>query len=165
MPPATRFVASDEYATYRPSLLIEGPKLRPFPCSPVLVTLTLVVVPDCRSRTYTCPTPFVPPATRVVASDENATYRPSALMEASQLRLFPCSPVLDTLTLVVVPVCRSRTNTSSTPFLSPATRFVASDENATYRPSPLIEGEELWPFAFSPLLDTLTSSAFPAERT
>src|SRR5581483_2911054 len=41
----------------------------------------------------------------------------------------------------VLPASMSRTNGSvRTPFASPATRFEASEENATYRPSPLIDG-------------------------
>jgi hypothetical protein len=35
-------------------------------------------------------TPFVSPATRLVAADSNATYLPSALREGAELILFPC---------------------------------------------------------------------------
>jgi len=51
----------------------------------------------------------------------------------STLPEFPpcCCPDAVTLTRTFVPACMSRTNTSSEPFVSPATRFVARLENAT----------------------------------
>src|SRR5438034_4499637 len=47
----------------------------------------------------------------------------------------PWAPPEATLTRSVVPVCRSWTNTSDTPFVSPATRSVAALSKATKRPS------------------------------
>ena len=86
---------------------------------------------------------MVPPSTRLVAEDSNATNRPSALIEieGSSLDPFPSIPAVETLTRVVTLVRRSRTNMSSNPFISPDTRLVAPDANATYRPSALIDGE------------------------
>ena len=49
------------------------------------------------------------------------------------------------LTRLVRCVVRSRTKTSEEVFVSPATRFVADDSNATYRPEPLSDGAELGP--------------------
>ncbi len=41
------------------------------------------------------------------------------------------APLEDTLARSVVPVVRSRTNTSLSPLVSPATRFDATDTSAT----------------------------------
>ena len=49
----------------------------------------------------------------------NATKRPSAEIEGRRWRRSPCAPPESTLTRVVVPVWRSRTKTSATPFVSP----------------------------------------------
>ena len=70
---------------------------------------------------------FESPATRFVAADEKATNLPSALIAGSKLSPFASTPPLSTLTLVVSPVCRSRTKTSRALFASPVTRFVASE--------------------------------------
>jgi len=50
-----------------------------------------------------------------------------------------CLPVLVTLTRVVVPVTRSRTNTSTEALVSPGTRVSAYESNRTYRPPALID--------------------------
>ena len=68
---------------------------------------------------------------RLVALEANATKRPSALIERSSTLSFACAPDLSTLTRSVVPVCRSWTNMSLVSFVSPATRLVASETNAT----------------------------------
>ena len=94
-------------------------------------TLTRVVVPVCMSRRKTSAQPFVSSATRLVAFDRNTTYRPSALRAASDEEPSPSVPSLATLTRTVVPVWRSWTNTSYCPFVSPATRLVEFDSNAT----------------------------------
>ena len=65
---------------------------------------------------------------------------------------------METLTRSVVPNSQSRTKISLSPLVSPLTRLVASDENATKRPSALIEGRSLEPFAEPPVVETLTSS-------
>ena len=56
------------------------------------------------------------------------------------LRGPPCSLAEEVETRVVVPVCRSRTKMSAVPFVSTATRLLASLENGTCRPSAEIEG-------------------------
>ena len=71
------------------------------------------------------------PATRLRASELNATMRPSAEIAGSSLKPLPCPPVDDTLTRSVVPVFRSRTKMSSAPFVSPATRLLAYETKAT----------------------------------
>ncbi len=91
--------------------------------------------------------PFVSPLTRLVADEIKPTKRPSALIAGRPLSAFACVPDESTLTRSVVPVCRSRTNTSSVALVSFGTRFEAGDEKATKRPSPLMAGASLerWP--------------------
>src|SRR5689334_17810956 len=48
-------------------------------------------------------------------------------------------------------------------FVSPGTRLVASDANATYRPSALIEGVSFTSLLCTPEPLTLTSESAPAE--
>src|SRR6266496_815550 len=89
-----------------------------------------------RSCTNTSENPFVSPLTRLSASEENVTYRPSAeILEDRSLPLL-CTPLALTETSVVTFVAVSRTNISSVPFVSPLTRLLAFDTKATYRPSP-----------------------------
>ncbi len=57
---------------------------------------------------------------------------------------------------VVVDPPTSRTKTSSVPFVSPATRFVAALAKATNVPSPVDGAPIDAPFAWSPALETLT---------
>src|SRR3954454_24773882 len=72
------------------------------------------------------------------------------------------SPTL-TLASVVVPACRSRTNTSRpAPFESFATRLLATDWKATYRPSPESDGEKLTELPCWPPAPTLTRTVVPA---
>ena len=59
---------------------------------------------------------------------------------------------------------RSRTNTSLRLFVSLGTKLVASLSNATKRPSALIAGSMLNPFACVPSLCLLTSSVAPVWR-
>jgi hypothetical protein len=53
----------------------------------------------------------------------------------------PCSPELDTLIRVVIPVRRSFAKTSSALFVSPGTRSDADDQKISRRPSALSCGE------------------------
>src|SRR5437762_4951613 len=112
---------------------------------------------------------LVSPATRLVAYDSKATKRPSALIEGLPLEPLPSVPALLTLTRSVVPVHRSRTNTSCHPLVSPATRLVESEVKATKRPSALIAGPSpvsLLPrFPSFPALSTLTRSVVPVRRS
>lgn len=55
---------------------------------------------------------WVSSATRLDAAEKNMTALPSPLMEGSVLASLACAPALSTLTRWVVPVSRSRTNTS-----------------------------------------------------
>jgi hypothetical protein len=69
--------------------------------------------------------------------------------------------LLLTLTTVVRAVVRSWTKRSTTPLLSPPTRFVACESNAATSPFALIAGALKRPLMSSPclpLLRTLTSS-------
>ena len=67
-----------------------------------------------------------------------------------------------TLTNVVVPVCRSRTNTSHVPLVSVATRSLAPLENATKRPSALSRGAPNALPLSVPAWLTLTSVVVPS---
>jgi hypothetical protein len=83
------------------------------------------------------------PGARFRARERKAIRLPSALIaggQAAELLLVPCSPNEEMLTSVVSPVSRSWTKMSVASFSSPSTRLLASDANATYRPSPLIAG-------------------------
>src|ERR1041385_5272072 len=83
---------------------------------------------------------FVSSGTRAAAV-QNATTRPSSLMAGSELRSLDWEPSGNTLTRVVVPAARSRTNASGhvpgfsknrgQVFVSPGTRLVAEEKNAT----------------------------------
>jgi hypothetical protein len=89
-------------------------------------------------------------ATRLLASLENATRRPSAdgadmLKRSSSPVLLPWFPCESTLTRTVSPVCRSCTKMSATPLVSPATRLLAQLVNDTYRPSGVSDGNMLGP--------------------
>src|SRR5947208_4873223 len=122
--PTTRSSASLAKATKRPSAESVGLKLRPLPCAPEELTLTRCVfavhaATDTpfvrqRSRTKTSVWSFVSPGTRLVASLENATTRPSAEMAGAKpekLSSFACAPVEATLARSVTPAPRARTET------------------------------------------------------
>jgi hypothetical protein len=66
-----------------------------------------------------------------------------------------------TLTRLVVPVWRSRTKTSESPFVSPPTRFEANEEKATKRPLAEIEGPWQYSFPCTPAVLTLTRVVVP----
>src|SRR5262245_25495871 len=112
-----------------------------------------------------------PSGTRLSEKETNATKRPSRLIAGSVPPALAWVPSLATLTRVVTPVRRSRTNTSAVPLLSPWTRLDDSDENATKRPSPLMLGPPMrsrTPLAPSPCLpleETLTRSVVPSNRS
>ena len=113
MSPGTRSLAYDSKATRPPSS--ERPtqpadaSLSAFPARPPVPTLTITVLPVCRSRRNTSRAPFVSPATRSSASLAKASQRPSGVIAASKLSPSPGSPAGVTLSSVVVPVAVSRT--------------------------------------------------------
>src|SRR4051812_12396175 len=87
----------------RPSHDIEGPALKPLPCSPDELRLTSRVLPFRRSRRNTSWTPFRSCATRFVASELNTTNRPKPEMPTpAKLLLSACSSVELTLTRSVL---------------------------------------------------------------
>ena len=127
-----------------------------------------------------CSPPTGTPPTARPDSDRVArpTARPSpAARRPSALAALPCAPLVATLTRVVVrapgvvssntplpSASRSCRNTSRTPLVSPATRLLASDQNATYRPLALMRGRPLAPLACVPSLATLTRATVAASR-
>ena len=128
--------AAEEKLIVPPSALIPdaAPPLASLPWTPPAETLTRVVCPVARSRSNTSATPLVSPATRLLASEVKTTKRPSALMRALDEAPFACPPAPSDAR-VVVPVTRFRTNTSRTPFVSPATRLGEPETKATSVPS------------------------------
>src|SRR6185436_4304809 len=78
---------------------------------------------------------------------------------------WPSSPALETLTISVVPASRSRTKTSTVPFVSPGTRFEELEANATNRPSAEIAGTVAPWFAWAPEDEMLTRSVTPFWRS
>ena len=122
--------------------------------------------PVSRSRTNTSVLPFVSAGARLAADESKATKRPSSLNSGLVLMPSPCFPLLLRLTPSVLPLERSRTNTSTAPLVSPATRFAADESNATTTPSALADGalaRPLIPSPCLPLLRTLTRSVKPRE--
>src|SRR6059036_435078 len=111
--------------------------------------------------------PFVSLLTKSPATLSNATRRPSALMAGAEEKPLPLPPpALLTLIKVVVPVFRSRTKTSKSPFASSsATKSVAKLSNATKRPSALMAGAKEKPLPLpvpAPLALTSTVSSLAA---
>ena len=131
----TRSMDSLSKATKRPSPLSDTsrlPSVPPVASTPPVPTLTRVVTPVCRSWRKTSRVPLLSGGTRSMASDVNATSRPSALMATSPpLSPMDSPPPVATLTRLMAPVCRSWTKTSGRPFVSPGTRFAAWLQNAT----------------------------------
>ena len=70
---------------------------------------------------------------RFVATELKLTKRPPGEIASASRPLapFPSTPAVETLIRAVVWSLVSRTNTSATPFPSPATRFDALETNAT----------------------------------
>jgi hypothetical protein len=140
----TRLEASEANATKPPSPLSAAvPRLLASPWVPSAATLIRVVSPVTRSWTKMSVLPLVSPGTRLVADDAKATKRPSPLTAGPVLLPFACLPLLLTLTRWVLPLARSRTTTSTAPLLSPPTRLVAAESNATTSPLPFTAAR--WP--------------------
>ena len=103
------------------------------------------------------------PATRFVAFEAKLTNAPLALIAGAPEGPSAAPPPRAVLTSAVVPVCRSRTKTSGTPLLSPATRFVAADSNTTKRPSAERSGFDDGPSGSPPSTATLTRVTVPSR--
>lgn len=88
-----------------------------------------------RSWTNTSRRPLVSPGTRLLASDQKATKRPSAEIRGAPLSSLPGLFPESTLTRLVTPAATSRTRTSPTPGRPPGTRLVAPDAKAIRFPS------------------------------
>ena len=127
-------------------------------------TLTRTISPVSWSLRNTSPTPFVSPGTRLVALDAKTRYRPSFESTGFCVSASACTETL--LTRVVTPLESSRTNTSPTPLVSPATRSAASDVKATVAPLSVIGAPfvEL-PFAAKPPVSTLMQIVAPVSRS
>ena len=126
-------------ATKRPSAEIEGSKL----LAVALDAARPDAHPPGRARLPVAHehvrTPLVSPGTRLLATEEKATKRPSAEIEGMKLALSPWTPPGPTLTRGSCPSGgRARTRRSA-PLVSPGTRLLAYEEKATKRPSAEIE--------------------------
>src|SRR5579859_323134 len=152
--PATKG-ASDVKATNRPSPLIADSMLMPLACAPPVATLTREVCLAARSRTKMSVAPLVSSATKFAASEAKLTNRPSALIFEPELRRLPCTPPAPTLIRVVMPATTSRKKMSVVALVSPVTRFVESESNATKRPSALSVGARLFWLPWAPELEML----------
>src|SRR6266511_2753970 len=82
---------------------------------------------------------------RLVATEEKVTNRPSDEMAGWTLSLLPWLSLLSTEAQDVLPLVRSRTKMCAKALLHCDVRLVASDSNATKRPSPEIFGRSLLP--------------------
>src|SRR5688572_16052275 len=125
--PVTKLVDKEPNATKLPSSLIAGVDEVPFPCWPALLTETRNVCDVCRSRTKMSSRAFVSPTTRLVDDDTKATNRPSALITGANELPFPWAPAVDTETRASELLWAFRTKISDVPFVSPATRLLASE--------------------------------------
>src|SRR6266542_1070115 len=115
-----------------------------------------------KTRTNTSRSPLVSPVTRFEAVEPNATTAPPAEPDGPKLDEFPCAPTVETLSRTVTPA-GSCANTSSCPFVSPATRSEAFDANAAKLPSPATATCSLRPFPLVPDVFTLSSRVGPIE--
>ena len=123
------------------------------------------VVSAMRSGTKTSMRRFESRSTRFRAFESNAMRFPSPSTLGRPLLSLPCSPAVLTLMRSVVAVFRSRTNTSSSLLVSLGTSVVATESNATTRPSPLIAGPAKRPLMLSPCVPSvamLANSLVPA---
>src|ERR1039457_4178814 len=106
------------------------------------------------------------PVARFCARLRNNTKRPSLLMMGEHEAALPGpEPSMFTLTSVVVPVCRFRSNTSTDLFASPGTKLAAELENTTNCPLLLMEASEETPAAGKPLVSALTRMFVPIFRS
>ncbi len=127
----TRLAAKDAKATIRPSPDSAGSPLAPSPGVPPVATLARATWSGAdRSTTYTCAPVPAGPATRLAASDANATTLPSSEMAGSRAGASAASG----LTGRIVPAARSHTNTRSRPSAG-APASAAMDSKTTRPPS------------------------------
>jgi hypothetical protein len=106
---------------------------------------------------------FVSPLTRFVARESKTRsdvagalgFPAKASVDPDCTEPFACV-VPRASTRTVRPAARSRTKTSTAPFVSPSTRFVADDAKATMLPSKLIALCQLGPLPKTPEVERLT---------
>ena len=135
VPLLARFKANEVKATAPPPLLIDvSVLLSSAPC------VSELVLPVTRSCTRMSRVLLLSSSTRLLASEENATKRPSALIDGLSLSLSESG-----VRSSVDEVCRSWTKISRNvmPLVSPLARLPASEAKATNRPSALIDGVRL----------------------
>src|SRR5262249_39101757 len=116
----------------RPTDPITGTQPKLFVLAVQYVEIAPVQVLSSRNTSRTA---FVSLSTRFVALLSNTTNVPSADIAGALLVELPSNPNELMLQREVAPACKSRTNTSSAPLVSPGTRLEAWLLNATRRPS------------------------------
>ena len=126
----TRFPAAESNVTYRPSPLRPGSRLEPFAW--LDGTLTRSVFTSARTCAKTSSAAFVSSATRFDFPEMNPTTVPSS--EIARAALTARGLGAAALHAGTRRDCRAatRTKTSMTELLSPATRFVADEVNTTH---------------------------------
>src|SRR5262249_51695602 len=135
----SRLVAEDAKATQEPSALIDGVMLEPLAWTPPEPLLTRETTPS-GVETKMSDARLVSSATRLVATDWRATILLSPAILANVLAPSAGAPPRPTLTSRVVAPARSRAKTSGLPLVSPATRLLASELNATVVQPPSMAG-------------------------
>ena len=148
--PTARSLARLAKSRYRPSGVILGAMDSRLPgLTPLVLTLISVVVPATKSRRKTSEALLVSFETKSLAALSKTTNWPLELIVGACEAALPL-PAPDSLTLtsIVLPSRRSRTNTSNEPLLSLVTRLPAALTKTTNRPSALTPG--LWQSAAAP---------------
>src|SRR3990172_768849 len=140
-------------------------RLFPSPPAPPGMVLTRTVSEVTKSRTKISVLALTSLATRFVASEKNATYRPSGVRDGTALARFPWTPAEDRLTKRDWFSTRSHTKTSASLFESPATTSAANELKAIKRPSAEIDGKLLGPAAPERLKLILTSVMVSSARS
>src|SRR5918995_1246118 len=148
---------------WRPSAEMDGTQAASSACCPSLETDTRVVSPVARSWRKTSPMSLVSPGTRLVAELRKATKRPSAEIAGSHADRLAWAPSEATDTRSVRPVARSRTKTSTSPFVSPGTSVGALLLKTIVFPSAEMTAPVEWdPWgAGTPPLSTDTGTVVP----
>src|SRR5688572_13926498 len=150
----TKLEPNDSYVTKRPFPLIAGPRLMKFDANPGVDFDARLVVIAHVSRRITFSLKANGSATRFTANVKNDTKRPSPLIAGFVENPLPSTPAVETEARTVNKQSKSRTKTSTKPFVSPGTKFVAGDSKATNLPSALMLGFKLVLFE-PPILDAI----------
>ncbi|WP_421120509.1 hypothetical protein ACE2AJ_04115 [Aquihabitans daechungensis] len=101
------------------------------------------------------------PETSSFELEANATFVPSGVTEALPAPATTCAPLVLVLMRCIAAGLIVRRNTSEVLLVSPATRFVASELNATRLPSAVMVGSLAYSLAAAFAVDELTRTVVP----